>query len=435
MPDVTVQHTSATPKRIAFLSSRISGTDGVSLEIAKWARVLESMGHVCFYIAGLCDDRLANRIYAIPEAHFQHPIIAEINRQCFGYEKRNPEVTEKIKEMTWIIKEKLREALKRFEVDLLIAENCVTIPMNIPLGIAVVEAVMETPISCIAHHHDFAWERQRFLVSAVDDYLEAAFPPPLRHIQHIVINSQAAAEFSRRTGLPCRVIPNVMDFDTPPPAPDDYSRGFRTDLGLNGEDILVLQPTRLVQRKNIETSIELIRRLGDPRFKLVITHSSGDEGDAYSQRVRSYAKLLGVNVIFAEHRVAHKRGADPDGHRIYTVDDVYQQADFVTYPSTYEGFGNAFLEAVYFRKPILCNRYSIYQTDIEPCGFRAILMDGFLTDGVVEEVHRVVSDADYRENMVSHNFEVGRRFFSYARVETELHALLAKPRIAVSCSP
>ena len=432
---MTADHPSETPKRIAFLSSRISGTDGVSLEIAKWARVLESMGHVCFYIAGLCDDRPADRSHVIPEAHFQHPVIAEINRQCFGYEKRNPEVTEKIKEMTWVIKEKLREALTRFEADLLIAENCVTIPMNIPLGIAVVETVMETPISCIAHHHDFVWERQRFRVSAVDDYLEAAFPPPLRHIQHIAINSQAAAEFSRRTGLPCRVIPNVMDFDAPPPAPDEYSRGFRADLGLAEGDILVLQPTRLVQRKNIETSIELVRRLEDPRFKLVITHSSGDEGDAYTQRVRSYARLLGVEVIFAEHWVAHERGTGPDGHRIYTVDDVYQQADIVTYPSTYEGFGNAFLEAVYFRKPILCNRYSIYQTDIEPCGFRTILMDGFLTDEVVEDVRRVVSDAGYREDMISHNFEVGRRFFSHARVETELHALLAKPRIAVSCSP
>jgi len=34
------------------------------------------------------------------------------------------------------------------------------------------------------------------------------------------------------------------------------------------------------------------------------------------------------------------------------------------YPSLFEGFGNAFLEAVYYRKPMLVNRYSIFIADI-----------------------------------------------------------------------
>ena len=40
----------------------------------------------------------------------------------------------------------------------------------------------------------------------------------------------------------------------------------------------------------------------------------------------------------------------------------------MTYPSTYEGFGNALLEAIYFRVPVVINRYSIYVQDIEPKG-------------------------------------------------------------------
>ena len=48
-------------QRIVFVSTRISGTDGVSLEVAKWAEVLERMGHQCFYIAGQCDDRPAEK--------------------------------------------------------------------------------------------------------------------------------------------------------------------------------------------------------------------------------------------------------------------------------------------------------------------------------------------------------------------------------------
>jgi hypothetical protein len=34
--------------------------------------------------------------------------------------------------------------------------------------------------------------------------------------------------------------------------------------------------------------------------------------------------------------------------------------------------------------------------------------------------------------VVEHNFEIARQYFSYDRVETELRALLAKPRLAPS---
>ena len=411
-------------RRIGFLSTRIGGTDGVTLEIIKWAEILQGMGHECFYIAGQC-DLAPERSMVIPEAHFKHPTIDWINRQCFGPTHRNPGVTTEIHEMRWVIKEKLHTAIKRFELDLLIAENCVTIPMNLPLGLAIVETVMESGIACIAHHHDFFWERERFLVNAVDDYLRAAFPPALTQIQHVAINSQAAQAFSRRTGLNCRLIPNVMDFEHPPEPPDDYCREFRTALGLTAEDILVLQPTRIVQRKGIEHSIELVRLLDDPRVKFVITHTSGDEGERYAERVLAYAELMGVSVILAAPWIANERGTTPDGRHLYTVADAYRQADFVTYASTYEGFGNAFLESVYYQKPIMCNRYSIYRTDIEPCGFDTILMDGFLTSKVVDQVRLVLRDEDRRRRMVEQNYAVAKRFFSYDRADTELRAILS----------
>lgn len=420
------------PLRVGFISTRIFGSDGVSLEIGKWADVLERMGHHCLYVAGQT-DRPADRSIVIPEAHFKHPVIETITEQCFGREIRTPDVTEMIHEMHWVIKQKFRSAVEKLAPEVIVAENCLTIPINIPLGIAVVEHVMETGLPCIAHHHDFYWERERFLVNAVDDYLHLAFPPPLGQMQHVAINSQAAHEFSRRTGLPCRVIPNVMDFQNPPPPPDEYAADFRQTIGLAPDDILFLQPTRIVQRKGIEHSLELLHRLGDPRSKLVITHSSGDEGDAYAQRVRRYAAMMGVEVVFADAWIAHQRGAGPEGQKRYTVQDAYQHADFVTYPSTHEGFGNAFLEAVYYRKPILCNRYAIYRTDIEPCGFDVVLMDGYLTDETVDQVRVILDDADRRQAMVDRNYQVACRFFSYRRVEDELLTILAKPRLARPC--
>ncbi len=70
---------------------------------------------------------------------------------------------------------------------------------------------------------------------------------------------------------------------------------------------------------------------------------------------------------------------------MYTIWDLYMHADLVTYPSLSEGFGNAFMEAVYFKRSVLINRYAIFGRDIEPKGFRIPIMEGFLTQKVVGE--------------------------------------------------
>ena len=414
-------------RRIGFVSTRIRGTDGVSLEIAKWAEILTRAGHECFFIAGELDTP-ADRSQCIAEAHFLHPVIDAVNQHVFGRETRDPYITEQIHEMRWIIKEKLLTAIRRFDLDLIIAENCLSIPLNIPLGLAVVETVMETGIGCWAHHHDFPWERERFLVNSASDYLQAAFPPAISQIHHIVINSQAAREFSRRISLPCQTIPNVMDFDRPPGPPDDYAADFRAAIGLRPDDILVLQPTRVVRRKGIEHSVELIRRLKDPRYRLVITHSALDEGPRYGDYLRQYADLMGVELIFADALISHQRGVAPDGSKQFSIWDAYRSADLVAYPSTYEGFGNAFLETIYFKKPIVCNRYAIYRTDIEPYGFKVILMDGFVDQATLDQVRALEADPDARQQIVEHNYQLGKRFFSYCRVAKELQLILARTR-------
>ncbi len=413
-------------QRIGFVSTRIAGTDGVSLEVGKWTEILESMGFDCYFIAGKC-DREPERSFLIDEADFQHPVIMEITNKCFGRDHRTRQMSGLIRSTARKIKQDLYDAVKHFELDLIIAQNALTIPMNIPLGVALDEMLLETQLPCIAHHHDFVWERERFLVNSVRDYVTAFFPPPRSEVHHVVINSVAGREFSRRTGMPYRVIPNVMQFHKSPTPADDYTREFRSTIGLSEDDIVILQPTRVVQRKGIEHSIELVRRLNDPRCKLVITHSEDDEGPEYGERIREFAELLGVEVVFANDWICHSRRTLKDGSKCFSVWDSYREADLVAYPSTYEGFGNAFLEAAYFKKPIFCNRYTIYRTDIEPCGFRAIAMDGFVTDHVVEEVQRVLTDEEYRQQMVEHNYEVGRKFFAYDRVERELRQLLETP--------
>ena len=111
------------------------------------------------------------------------------------------------------------------------------------------------------------------------------------------------------------------------------------------DELFVLQPTRVVQRKGIEHAIELVARL-DRRAVLVISHASGDEGYEYQTRVKEYASMLGIRAIFVDDVIADSRGRTADNRKIYSLQDVYPHADLVTYPSIFEGFGNAFLETV-----------------------------------------------------------------------------------------
>jgi glycosyltransferase involved in cell wall biosynthesis len=125
------------------------------------------------------------------------------------------------------------------------------------------------------------------------------------------------------------------------------------------------------------------------------------------------------------HRVGEVRQRDSEGRKIYTLWDLYHHADFVTYPSTYEGFGNALLEAIYFRKPVLINRYSIFVRDIEPKGFRLLTMDGFVTPSIARRVDQILRDPELRREIVDHNYEVARQFYSYSVVRGILRAFIA----------
>ncbi len=409
---------------IGFISTRLKGTDGVSLETEKWADVLERVGHKCFYFAGEC-DRPPEISHVVPEAFFHYPDNDYINRVVFSRSIRPPDITHLIHEHKNHLKNELYQFISKFDIQLLIAENVLAIPIHLPLGMALTELIAETELPVIGHHHDMFWERKRFLSNCVWDILNACFPPHMPSIRHVVINSSASNQLALRTGISSTLIPNVMDFDNPPAPPDDYSRQVKADLGLLKGEFLILQPTRIVQRKGIEHAIELVSRLNlDAR--LVISHASGDEGYEYEQFIREFAERMNVPALFIADIIKEKRGKTDDGRNVYTLEDVYPQAELVTYPSDFEGFGNAFLEAIYFGKPIMVNNYSIYNFDIRPKGFKVIEFDGYVTQDTVAMARSVLQTPSLAAEMAAHNYELARNHFSYTMLERRLHTIISE---------
>jgi len=406
---------------MGFIATRLAGTDGVSLETNKWVNVLEREGIECFFMAGEL-DRSSACSHLVEEAHFTHPDVEWINEKSFGVHTREIDVTRKIHELRNILKEQIAEFIRKFDIDFLIIENALAIPMNIPLGLAIAETVSETGMPAIAHHHDFFWERDRFLTNAVWEYLNMAFPPHLPSIRHVVINSSGGNQLGLRTGISSTIIPNLMDFAHPPHR-DEYAADVRDSFGIEEDELFILQPTRVIKRKGIEHAIELVSRLG-MKARLVISHASGDEGNDYEQRVREYARMMGVKALFVSDRIQEFRGTTQSGLKIYTLEDLYPHADLVTYPSTFEGFGNAFLEAVYFQKPIVVNIYSIYRTDIRPKGFDCIELDGYVTESAVQMTREILADEQRKLKMVEKNYTLGKRYYSYDVLERKLPELV-----------
>ncbi len=413
---------SRSASRIGFVSTRLAGTDGVSLETTKWATVLGALGADCFYFAGECEWP-SERAYVVPEAHFQHPDVSQLSADLFGSLVRSPETSQMVDQLKAHLKLHLHAFVRRFDLELLIVENAVAIPMNIPLGLGIAELVAETGMPVIAHNHDFAWERSRYATGAADDYVRAAFPPVHPAVTQVVINSLGLRQLALRTGAAATLVPNVMDFDNPPPGPDAYVADLRAELGVAAHEYLLLQPTRVVPRKRIERAVELAARLELP-CTLVISHASGDEGAEYGEFLEEYAALMGVRTVFAAELFAPNRGQRADGGKLYSLADAYTPADLVTYPSDVEGFGNAFLEAVYYGRPLVMCAYDVYKIDIRPKGFRAIEFDEYITEETVQRTRDLLQDKALAEEMAAHNYDVARQHYSFTVLERLLVGLL-----------
>ncbi len=406
-----------------FISFRFAGTDGVSLEVQKWVSVLERLQWKSHFLCGEADTPEEVTIVE-PEFHFNHPEILEITEESFTHQYRSPALTEKIHKKRNGIKGHIHHFIETFNIKLLIIENALSIPMNIPLSMAIVEVIAETNIHTIIHHHDFYWERERYLLNCVQDILQGYFPPNLHNVKHVTINSLAQHQLGFRCGITSTIIPNVMDYKSHPTTQDEYGKTVKKALNIDEDSFCILQPTRIVQRKGIEHAIEIAQKL-ERNTTLIISHESGDEGNEYKQRVLEFADLLGVDLRLISNRIGQKRDKNENGN-IYTLSDIYNMADIVTYPSLIEGFGNAFLEAVYFKKLLIVNCFPVYVTDIKPKGFHCLEFRNFISNNFMQAIHTTIDDTELVHDMITKNFMIAKKHYSLNNLHLKLQNIIVE---------
>ncbi len=199
--------------RIALVSFRLGGTDGVSIEAAKWVAALRRLGHHVTTVAGAgVADRLVRGLAA--------DATSAPNRA------------------------RLHEALG--DCDVVIVENLASLPLNVAAR-DVLYDVLEGR-DAIFHHHDLAWQRAHLA------HLEGPRDAP--RWRHVTINELSRHELLAR-GITATTMYNSFDCDPPP-----GRRAFARDkLGV-GPERLVAMPTRAIARKNVGGALELCARLG-----------------------------------------------------------------------------------------------------------------------------------------------------------------------------
>ena len=410
---------------IGFIATRLHGTDGVTLEVEKWAKVLTNLGHEVYFCAGELGG-YAKGGTLIPELHFGDQTVFALSQRAFGGtpEQDGDALADQIYSRADEMRAPLRNFIRSNQLDLIIVQNALTIPMNLPLGVSLTGLIAELGIDTIAHHHDFFWERQRYQTNAILDLLDTAFPAKLPNIQHVTINSIAEARLNARRGISSVVIPNVLDFSAPAPKFDDFNKDFRSDLGLKEDDLLILQPTRVIQRKGIEMSIDIVKRLDGDKPHLFLTHRADDEGLSYWRWLKREASVMNVDVQLIDHVIGPQRGKINE-HKVYSLWDAYLNADLVTYPSLYEGFGNALLESVYVKKLTVVNRYPVYNADIKPLGFEFIELDGFVNENSIRQTRELLSSPERVKKITDKNYQLAQEFFSLDVLEKNLKELIA----------
>lgn len=224
-------------------------------------------------------------------------------------------------------------------------------------------------------------------------------------------------------GFDSVVIPDTFDFNSCLDRKDNFSGHFRQDLGISEKDIVFIQATRIIPRKRVEISIKLLEKLNSPGFVLLVAGRAGDEGLEYEKEIKKMAKDSRARIVFAGEHINSRRKIK-GGKRIYTLWDAFTNADIMVYPTEKEGFGNQFLEATFFKKPIIITPYEVYRKDIKPLGYSVVEIGKKVLSRDVGKVRKMLNDSIEMKKMTLKNFKISKTNFSFEATREKIKKLI-----------
>ena len=444
--------------KIALIHFRVYETDGVSLEMDKWKKAFESLGHEVIYISGSPARNNDLFVKFLDYKSEYNQIIHKNAFESFTDFDTEWEFLDFIGQYNEKIYTELKELIIFNSIDLLIPNNISSLAYNIPVGIAVARLAKEHITEIIYHHHDFYWERKRYskpTFKSIKEYLSKYFPSAYNS-QHCVINHLAKEELFKRKKIKATVIPNVFDFNQLPFLKDNYNNDLRKVLKIKENDIVFLQATRIVERKAIELGFKVIREISDnlslyegktlynnfliskdTKVHFVLAGMK-EMNDRKFQELDRLLQSSSVVIHYVNDLVRHSRVV-LNNQKKYSLWDFYTMCDFISYTSVLEGWGNQLLEGLFAKKPILIYEYPVYKTDIKKCNFDLVAIDSklkknkktglyFIPNIITKEksieIMEILLNKERYNDLVSHNFLKAKNNLSCSKLEELLKVLI-----------
>jgi len=449
-------------RNMAMIHYQVGEMDGVSLEMEKWKATFENMGHSVTFVAG----HLGTAEGVLIEEIYHHTPLAERLRHNmlwgFGDYASDDEYRRELEAASAVIEEKFTQFVEANSINFLVAENIWSVLANPAVALAIGRVVEKFQMPTIAHSHDFFWEKIGHWYLTCATAVELAqrwIPPRFDFVKNAVINQRSQQQLWQRKGMPSTVVPNIFEFDEVWTV-DAYNHDFRQTVGLKESDIVILQGTRVVQRKGIELAVDFVKALNDPerrrqlaasglydgrpfdgntRIVLVMAgYTQDDDTGWYVDHLKQKIERAAIDAVFIEDWIGADR-ATRNGRKQYSLWDAYVFADFVTYPSFWEGWGNQLLEALKAKLPILIYEYLVYEQDIKPRGFDLVSLgnrisgkddlglvqvDQKIVEAAADRAVRLLSDGEYRKAVVEKNYQIAREHYSMDALGTYLNDLM-----------
>jgi glycosyltransferase involved in cell wall biosynthesis len=461
--NILIAHFRSAPKEQAGTGSKIdatdsAGTDGVSLEMVKRQNILTEMGHT----VAIC-SAYEWADYTISELEFDNEDVQSQIRDLFDPENAQFVSEDALKTRfdkgLQPLKAKIIAMLDDFKPELMFVHNMMCLPVHPVATVAVKEVLEATGLPCGVINHDILSEGAYKFKSTCDfaqNLLDNYFPPVMKNLFHWTINTRNKVGLAKR-GIDARIIHDSMDFDhvLEEAEADDVRSKIRKQCGFGDNDIIVLFAARIVPNKQTELCGDLIAAINELKSSLegtTLYNGKSFTADSkitlalagrperaflnYRDKVFAHFNRLGISWKYIGDIVRPKRDETRGHYALHP--DLYAMADFVAYPTGWEGFGNQLLEAFACKVPATIFEYPVFKEDIGPKGVHVVSLgdtidkrvDDLVTIDKVKlnqaagKMAAILQDKEEYQTIIESNHRIGKQYFSFDVMRAHLQSVI-----------
>jgi glycosyltransferase involved in cell wall biosynthesis len=334
---------------------------GVEVFIKEQAKILAKLGYEITILTGSGKEIDPSiRLIQIPELQS----IYNTNQALYEEIMTKGTTSQGFLELAKIIEDKIT---KEFESqDVIIVHNMLSLTHNIPFIYAFKKYVLnhqeKRVISWIHDHKYIGFDKVRIKDFSLPSDVNNLLTEKIDDVRYIAISNSLKNLVSKVTNLKSEeitVIPNGINIKEFLEIDDSVFEVFEKN-NLMERFPVILSPVNIIERKNIEFSLDILYHLKKvyPNLAYVLTGkiSHHKEGEKYlemlNRKIEEYS--LKNNVIFLNESI--KRSLHKS-----EVHDFYSLCDIIFYFSKSENFGLPLLEATLTKTPIFLSDLLVFR--------------------------------------------------------------------------